>query len=61
MKIRYEVYFRDYESKKADEIGFFIDFWKEIDFTRGRSIARKHFGSLVKDPNAIFVLGRKEK
>ena len=61
MKIKYNVYYKDYEHKKANEIGSLIDFWEGIDFPRGLSLARKQFGTLVKDPNAIFVLARKEK
>ena len=61
MRIRYEVYFKDYEHHVAHNIGFFIDFWENIDFSRGRVLARKHFGTLVKDPNALFVLAKKEK
>jgi len=60
MKIKYEVYFRDYWHKESVNIGFFFDFWNEIDFSRGRKLARQYYGHLVKDPNAIFVLGRKE-
>ena len=60
MKIKYEVYFKDYWNKKADNIGFFFDFWNEIDFERGRTLAKKQFGSLVKDPDALFVLARRE-
>ncbi len=59
MQIRYTVYYRDYWTKKAEDIGFFIDFWKEIDFRRGRTLALKHFGHLVKDRNALFVLAEK--
>ncbi len=61
MKIKYEVYWRNYYSKESVNIGFFFDFWKEIDFDRGRRLARQYYGSLVKDPNAIFVLGKEER
>ena len=60
MKIKYEVYLRNYSQKQTDKIGFFIDFWQGVDFARGMKLARQYYGHLVKDPNAIFVLGRKE-
>jgi len=61
MKIKYDVYFRDYWNKESVNIGFFFDFWNEIDFSRGRRLAKGYYGSLVKDPNAIFVLGKEER
>jgi hypothetical protein len=60
MKIKYEVYFKDYWTKQSNNIGFFIDYWKEIDFERGRRLAKKHYGSMVKDPDALFVLKGRE-
>ncbi len=61
MKIKYDVYWRNYFSKESVNIGFFFDFWDKIDFSRGRKLARQHYGALVKDPNAIFVLGKEER
>ena len=58
MQITYEVYYRNYKSKRTDDIGFFVDFWKEIDFKRGRQLATRYFGHLIGDPNALFVLVR---
>ena len=61
MQIKYDVYYKNYKEKRANNIGLFVDFWNEIDFARGRVLARKYFGTLVNDPNALFVLAREIK
>lgn len=58
MKILYKVWYRDYGGdKKLIFIGSFFDYWKEIDYDRGRELAKKMYAIDLqdKDPNAIVV------
>lgn len=59
MKILYKVWYREYGSpdKKLSFIGSLIDYWSEIDYTRGRELAKNMYAIDLqdKDPNAIIV------
>ncbi len=61
MRIRYEVYWKDYWNKKVEDIGSLVDYWSCVDLNRGRTLAKRQFGSMVKDPDALFVLERRNK
>jgi hypothetical protein len=59
----YSVYYRDYKNNNTDLIGTLVE--RRKDPRRQMDLipsalrwARKEFGGLVADPNAIFVLGK---
>ncbi len=60
----YEVYYRDYRQNSTDLIGALTE--RRNDPKRQKDLipsalrwARKEFGGLVADPNAIFIIGKK--